>query len=243
MTTKDLLDTENMMPELVEQMLDMAQKAEEPGGSGIGVVDTGKDTGVPIIGHSLLSAGYTYMWNTKTGQQGLTNNNMAKTQLDKRFPDGTRVWTFTQPNFKPTRGVYLCDLHEDAEHRQYYNTLGMRTCPKSNLMNKYEVTRHMLKSHKVETRTIKEERDREEREADRAWQKQVTELALGRMPQTPVQDATVEAEVPVEPVKPKRVYPPVTKTCAFCDFTITSKAAIAATNKLDKHVRQEHPDE
>jgi len=177
--TQTKVEKEN--EQLIEEMLANAEKADEPGELVKNpVIHRGDgDVPSPMVMSSLKSAGHSRMWDTKTGVESLTNNNMLATQLKKMRPDGTRVYTTTKPLVAPKRGDYKCLLHIGDPNRKHYDDLGLAVCPKDNLNSPFQVRRHMEKRHKTEWAAIEQERTDREKKEDRDFQKQLMSRALG----------------------------------------------------------------
>jgi hypothetical protein len=166
---------------LIAEMLQMANEAEK--------VDELKDMErvihqgdseipSPMTLSYLKSAGYCYVYDTQTGERSECNLNMLKKQLEKKRPDGSRVFTITKPSVKPRQGTYKCMLHADDPNRAHYDDLGFPVCRKANLTSPFQVKRHMQKRHKVEWSAIEDERHEAERQEDRKLQESlITKVA------------------------------------------------------------------
>ena len=137
-----------------EQIRDAEVVAESPI-----VVETDKELEVEMSPTQLKSAGYVYIYDTKTHERSLCNRNMLLHNLKKKRPDGSMVFTTLKPKVGPKRGHLKCMLHPDEPNRYHYDDLGLATCLKSNLTSPYQVKRHMQKRHKDEYATIKEEEE------------------------------------------------------------------------------------
>jgi len=115
----------------------------------------------------VLSAGQVYIYDTRTGDRSICNRNNLAHNLTKKRPDGSLVFTTVKPKVQPKRGTHLCMLHKDYPGRHKYDELGLPYCPKDNLMNPFQVRRHMQKRHKVEYAAIMEEETREDKDRRR----------------------------------------------------------------------------
>lgn len=147
--------------QMISEMLTRAEKAEEPAVEK--VVSKGDESQpAPMTFSSLKSAGYSYIYDSKTGDRSMTNNNMLTSQLKKTRPDGTRVFTTINPNITPRTGFLQCLLHPENPEREHFNDMGLPVCKKSNLINEYQRTRHMQKKHKDEWAAIESERKAKE---------------------------------------------------------------------------------
>ena len=151
----------------------------------------------PMIVHKIDSAGYIYIWDTRTYAKVPVLYYMLPHRLRQRRPDGSYRFTVTDPGKLPQRGTYKCLLHLDDPNRVHYDELGLRTCPKADLNNLHQVRLHMAKKHPAEWAGIEEERKERERQEDRELQRAVLQ-SVGR-------GETPKAETPkiVEPEKPE----------------------------------------
>ena len=159
------MTTEKMTVELIEE----AEVAPEPGNfDRRQVIHSSSDVfPMEVQLSSLESAGYVYVYDTKTGSRSVVNRNMLETQLSKLRPDGTRFFTTVKPAFEPVKGTLKCLLHKDDPDRGQYDSWGFATCSKSNLISEFQVNRHVQIRHRMEWQTIYEERERQEKEQDR----------------------------------------------------------------------------
>jgi hypothetical protein len=156
--------------EIIEEMQG-AQSAPEPGTAGLKEsLSEGVEgfEGRPKI-KWLSSAGYVYVWDNRTGEQSTINNNMLATQLKKRRPDGSRIFTTVDPKIPVKSGNLKCMLHRKDPNRRHYDELGLPHCRKENLTSPYQVKRHMQKRHPQEWATIQEEVTRKEKEEERQF--------------------------------------------------------------------------
>jgi hypothetical protein len=169
------MTTEKMTVELIEE----AESAPEPGSfNRRQVIHSPSDTfPIDVQVASLESAGYVYVYDTETGERSVINRNMLETQLSKLRPDGTRFFTTVKPAFEPKRGTLKCLLHPDDPDRGQYDSWGFPTCTKSNLISEFQVNRHVQIRHRMEWQTIYEERERQEKEEERNFQRQLLGLA------------------------------------------------------------------
>lgn len=172
---------------LIEEMLE-AEKAPEPGTMHIREVLHRGDENVPmplVIG-ALASAGYSFIYDTKTGERSLTNRNMLKAQLEKKRDDGSRVFSLRAPKdakgktIKPIRGKIKCILHADDPSRAEFDAMGFASCPKDTIPSPFQLRRHMMTRHKVEWATIEEERQRKEKEEERQFQRSVMNMSKAK---------------------------------------------------------------
>ena len=146
----------------------------EPGGFMVDrVIHPGdEDLPVPMVADSLRSAGHVQVYHTETGDCSLVNRNFLAIQLMKKLANGQRAFSLTPPATPPPVGKLLCMLHSDAPNRKEYSTYGFRSCPKCNLMTEADVEQHMRARHKREWAIIIRDRDKRERDEDRAIQRE-----------------------------------------------------------------------
>jgi len=169
------MTTEKMTVELMEE----AEAAPEPGSFNRSQVIHSPSNASPVDVQvaSLESAGYVYVYDTENGERSVVNRNMLETQLSKLRPDGTRFFTTVKPAFEPVKGTLKCLLHKDDPDRGQYDIWGFPTCNKSNLVSEFQVNRHVQIRHRMEWQTIYDERERKEKEEERAFQRQLLGLA------------------------------------------------------------------
>ena len=148
------------------------------------VIEKDKELDVGMTPTQLKSAGYVYIYDTVTHERSLCNRNVLLHNLQKKRPDGSMVFTTVKPKTLAKRGTLKCMLHPDGENREHYDELGLPTCLKSNLTSPYQVKRHMMKRHKVEYATIKEEEDRIERDKERQLRESI--INMGKPTEAPL---------------------------------------------------------
>ena len=147
------------------------------------VIEKDKELEVEMSPTQLKSAGYVYIYDTKTNERSLCNRNTLLHALQKKRPDGSVVFTTVKPKTGPKRGTLKCKLHPD-ERKEIYDLWGLATCLKANLTSPYQVKRHMMKRHKDEYNSIKEEEDRIEKDKERQLRESI--INLGRKEETPI---------------------------------------------------------
>ena len=164
----------------LEEMLRDAEVAPEPGDSMQDkVIHKGdEDLPTPMVRSTMESAGYVYIYDTKTGERSTANRNMLRQLLRRKRPDKSRVFTTVKPPFEPKRGTYKCKLHLEDPNRGHYEEMGFPICPKGNLTSPFQVRRHMEKRHKMEWAAIEEERKDAEKAEDRKLQKTLIQSAV-----------------------------------------------------------------
>lgn len=153
----------------------LAEGAPEPGGLVENeIVHRGdSDLPMPIVVSSISSAGYTYIYDTLTGDRSMTNNNMLPTQLKKVRPNGSKVFTLVRPTVNPTIGQIKCILHTESPERQKYQDYGWATCEADHFRSEFHLERHMAAKHRAEWAALKDARDKAEKADDRAFQRAI----------------------------------------------------------------------
>lgn len=186
----------------------------------------------------VLDAGHSWVWDIRNGDRSKVNNNMLRTQLDKRDPDtNSRVFT-TNPNHpgmpKPTVGQYKCILHKD-ERTAEHDRMGFVVCKKSNLISPSEVENHASRRHQNEWRQINEAEARVRDERN----ERIQELQLERLlAQTQPEPAPVSAPAPVEVVADAEASmqsPEEFRTCPDCDEWTNDNPKIASRRMSFRH--------
>lgn len=178
------MDTEQENKGLIEEMINKAEQAKEPGEIATQqVIHKGdKEVPSPMVATRMESAGYVYIYDTRTGERSVTNRNMLPTQLKKKREDGSSVFTTVKPGITPRRGNLKCMLHPDEPNRKHYDDLGLPVCRKANLTSPYQVRRHMEKRHPMEWQTIEQERIDAEKKEDKEFQRQLIGKVVGEAP-------------------------------------------------------------
>lgn len=180
-TNKDIAQE---MAELREAMQKLSP-APEPGDfqKGGWVHEGTEEVPMPIRVSDQLSAGYVYIWDTRTGDRSLTNRQMLTLQLSKRREDGSQVFTMADPKIPQIIGEFKCMLHKDDPNRADYDRRKLPICNRENLASLQDVKDHMKHRHRREWASIEEERLRLKEEAkeerEREFQKEMIAAALG----------------------------------------------------------------
>jgi len=194
---------------LIQQAVLEAEAAVEPGEMKAGQVlhEGDEELDAPMVALKPKSAGYVYIYDTRTGDRSVCNRNMLKQHLEKKRTDGSLVFTVVDPHITQKRGRFKCLLHPEGPNREHYDELGLPVCRKSNLTSPFQVARHMRKRHPVEWETIEEERktaERIEEREDRRVQREMLSLAIGEkvipLPVETAPEVVPDGEAPFEEV-------------------------------------------
>ena len=166
----------------IEEMARKSDVAEEPGAALLDDVIQKGDVETPSTGGmKITSAGYTWVYDTKTGVPSKINNNNLMAVLRKKWSDDSYVFGIKQ-TVKPKFGEFKCLLHSNDPNRSHYDDIGLAICPKDNLASPYQVRRHMLKKHKTEWDAIEQERIDTEKKEDREFQRMLISKATSEAP-------------------------------------------------------------
>ena len=166
--------TTNNEPAIEEMMRD-AEMADEPGDMKAGVVISAT-ADMPMSTAELQSAGYVYVYDTRTADRSVVNRNMLQQQLEKRRVDGSFAFSTRKPEgIEPLVGTIKCFLHEDDPNRGKYASMGRVRCRKSNFFTELDRERHLRFRHPRAWATLESERTRGERDAARLERIALTE--------------------------------------------------------------------
>lgn len=132
----------------------------------------------PMTVKEISSAGYVYVWDSRTFEKYAVLYYMLPQKLRQRREDGSFRFTTTDPGKKPKRGTIKCMLHKNGENRKHYDELGFRVCNKQNITNPYQLRQHMVKKHPQEWATIEQERQEREKQEDRMFQQNLLKSAV-----------------------------------------------------------------
>jgi len=159
----------------IEEMLRDAEDAAEPGDMEEGQVISRTDN-MTMTTSQLQSAGYVYVYDTRTADRSVVNRNMLHQQLEKVRPDGTYVFSTRKPEgIEPVVGHLNCFLHVDGPDRAKYDQMGLVECVKTGFLNELDRASHMRYRHPRAYATLENERVREDREAERLERMALTE--------------------------------------------------------------------
>ena len=211
-------ETDNKV--ILEEMIRMAEKVKDPGMQLGDIIQKGDSETPPMVVSTLVSAGHVFIYDTETAERSIINKNMLTTKLRQTRPDGSPVFTTIKPSFAPRRGHLKCLLHPSNPNREEYNSLGFGVCRKSNLTSPMQVNLHMQHCHKTEWRTIQNQKEEKEKQAER-------ELRLALL-QTAISKKEVERTLmpKAAPVKEYR--------CNECSKIVSSPLALAGHMRSHK---------
>ena len=179
----DTLGTTQEQENLIQEMLRDAKKGEIPSElQSQPVLHRGDaELPAPMTVKEISSAGYVWVWDSRTYEKIPVLYYMLPSKLRLRRPDGSFRFTTVDPGKLPARGSIKCMLHPEAENREHYNELGFRVCLKSNITNDYQLQQHMIKKHPQEWAAIKAEKEAKEKAEDRALQRLLLAQQLNKL--------------------------------------------------------------
>ena len=231
----------------IEEMMLDAQSAADPSVRGEEVDLEDGVKGKMDVEHP----GRVFVYDIRNGERSevLAHPDYLRQQLLKtdREPSspffGRRIFTTVKPAIEPFRGISLCPLHKDHPDSANYRKLGLRTCPKANLLNEREAQSHMELKHKREWGTIEAERQRQI-EAEERELRRLNIESLSRAFAVPAQPASAAPEAPVSAAAAS-VTPPsgAAVRCPDCNEEITAKNRGGINLKMKSHQRKFHAGE
>jgi hypothetical protein len=235
---KDTL-TNEQNESLIAEMLRDAKTVELPSELAKNpIVSRGSDDEPPMTVKELSSAGYVYVYDTRTFQRIPVLKYMLPSKMRQRREDGSFRFTTNDPGQKPIRGTIKCMLHKDSEQRKHFDELGFRPCKKDNITNQYQLEQHMAKKHRAEWATIKAEKAATEREEDRAIQRLILQGRLNSEPKwetpTPVVKKVIEPVKEPEPIEDNRVEVTGKYICTECGKEVSTSLALAGHKRSHK---------
>ena len=191
--TETLQDNESLIAEQLRdaKLVELPSELKENP-----VIHRGDETlDAPMTVKELTSAGYVYVYDSRTFERAPVLYYMLASILRRRRPDGSFIWTTNDPKKLPKRGTMKCLLHKDSPDRRLYDEMGFRTCTKSLIPNAFEVKQHMTLKHPKEWQAIEDLRKERERQEDRAAQKTLYEAVGGKV--NPVEEKPPEEKPPL----------------------------------------------
>ena len=160
--------------ESMEELMRDAEVAEEPGDLKQGSTVASTSNGMTMTAAELQSAGYVYVYDTKTGDRSTINRNMLPGVLQKRRDDGSYFFSTKIPDIEIHQGTIKCVLHPDDENRKKYDSFGFITCKKSNFRTILDRDTHLRNRHKRAYETLRNEEAREQKEIERLERQMLT---------------------------------------------------------------------
>ncbi len=122
------------------------------------------------------------IYDAVSGEPSKVPLNMVKSRLKlrrKEEPDkGKPVFTLDKPQREPSKPNCPCLLHADSPQRKHFDEMFLPVCS-AILANPYEVERHMKIYHPTAYNQIEKERKDIKEAEDRAFQRNILEMASG----------------------------------------------------------------
>lgn len=120
---------------------------------------------------ALRFKGYVEVWDTVTGDKSLQPWWLMWQTMNKRRPDGTLVFTRTDPHIAPNHGADLfCPLHPESPEFASLSGMGFKACKKRHIPHEAARTHHVRSSHKRAWDAIERARAERQRAEDRELQ-------------------------------------------------------------------------
>ena len=114
--------------------------------------------------------------------------------LRKRLPDGKRAFSIHQQG-NPVRGTIKCHMHPEHPDREKWRGLGfLNDCVAGGFTSEMDALAHMAGRHRRDWLRMKEQLDREERDMDRAFQREILARLTSNVPQQAVSQETLATE-------------------------------------------------
>lgn len=171
-------------------------------------VDASLEGGAMGIGDGILGDKRT-LYNTLTGEPlAIPARLLAKTLAKRR--DGRPAFSIA-PAVEYVRGSVMCLFHPDHPDRATLREAGLAnvicgggdTAPAGNLASEYDHRMHLASAHSKEWKMLEEGREREERLAQHAFQREQLELMRQAMTAN-LPSMTVEANRAAEPTSNRK---------------------------------------
>ncbi len=154
------------------------------------IVEPSNDPDFTQTAMPVLSAGYDWIYDPRTGERSKAINYMIPSLLKLKDADGKPRFVKDKPPITPPQGQWKCMLHKDAPNRKHYDEIGLAVCPAGHLSSRYQRDRHMQKKHKTEWGLIQTElmektnaEEREARKEDREFQRKLMERIGSTLPE------------------------------------------------------------
>lgn len=184
-----MVDSDSDRDKIILEMVKRAKEAAEPGTVEEGqiIAERGDLAGGAVT--KVKSAGYVTIYCTRTGVPSRVNRNgLARKLQDKHTNTDFPEWV-GKPAFdteesrvpKPFRGECLCLLHKDHPDRAIMDEnglSGLQTCGAAHLASPYEVDLHMKSKHRKEWATIKDMKEKIEKDVANARQERLIDAMI-----------------------------------------------------------------
>jgi len=152
-----------------------------------------EDAPAPMKVNSLEFKGYVQCWDTRTGRLVLQPKWLLWQTMAKKRPDGSQVFTLTNPHIAPNYGADLkCPLNPASPEYQGLMDMGFKECQKSHIPNRAALNSHLAHSHKATFRHLEESRAERIRDEDRKLQQDM----MAAMTQAAMRGVSVPNTVP-----------------------------------------------
>lgn len=120
--------------------------------------------------------GYRKVWDTKTGAMSLQPRWLLWQTARKHHDDGTPMFTLKDPKIPQDHGEDLfCPLNPKAPESERFSGMGFKPCKKQHIPHEAGRMSHVQHSHKRAWEAMKQRREDNLRQEDRALQLRVIE--------------------------------------------------------------------
>lgn len=153
----------------------------------------------PMRVSDLRFKGYLRMWDTQTGVESLTPKWLWWQVERMKHPDGTQMYTRTDPQIPPNHGADLfCPLNPASGEYDRLKGMGFKPCRKRHIPNQAALLSHVKSSHKRAWVAL--EREREDRERQEGLDLQREAIAgQNAILKALAGNLSVEKQAPVSP--------------------------------------------
>ena len=172
--------------------------------------------------------GYVQVWDTQTGILSLQPWWLMWQTMRKKRPDGSLVFTRTDPKIAPNHGADLfCPLNPVSSEYPRLKGMGFKPCTKQHIPHEDALMRHVQKSHSRAWEAM--ERDREERirQEDRKLQQDMLRAMTAA--------AVKGVAAPLPAAEPAKLF---SATCDKCQRVFNDRTEGTARNNLRMHQRR-----
>ena len=122
---------------------------------------------------SLRYKGYLPYWDTKTGGYNECPHWFRWQVAQMTHEDGTKMYTFANPNIAPNYGQDLCcPLNPASPDYHRIDGLGFKLCKRVHIPHQDALEAHLQKSHKRAYTALRREREERIRDEDRELQRE-----------------------------------------------------------------------
>ena len=183
----------------------------------------------PMRVSSLRFKGYVEVWDTVTGVKSLQPWWLLWQTMKKKRPDGSLVFTRTDPKIKPNYGADLvCYMNPASSEYERVKGMGFKPCTKQHIPHHDGLMRHVKKSHARAWEALEREREERIREEDRQLQRDM----LAEMTKAAARGVSAPAPSAAPATVPLEQH---TATCDKCGTQFSKPTRTGAAGSLRFH--------